>query len=67
MPDRAERDAYPIRGRDAVPVRFCTDRLAAMREPTFVGYSLGKWLDNDGDGRSARLEIETRHGHGPRT
>jgi len=49
------------------PSASCADRLAAMREPTFVGYSLGKWLDNDGDGRSARLEIETRHGHGPRT
>jgi len=66
MPDRAERDDYPIRGPDAVAVRICADRLAAMREPTFVGHSLGKWLGGDG-GRSARLETETRHGHGPRT
>jgi hypothetical protein len=37
------------------------------REPTFVGYSLGKWLDTDGDGRYDTLEIETRHVRGPRT
>jgi hypothetical protein len=37
------------------------------REPTFVGYSLGKWLDTDGDGRYDTFEIETRHVRGPRT
>src|SRR5215468_3078244 len=37
------------------------------REPTFVGYSLGKWLDTAGDGRYDTLEIETRHVRGPRT
>src|SRR5215468_5034053 len=37
------------------------------REPTFVGHSLGKWLDTDGDGRYDTLEIETRHVRGPRT
>jgi hypothetical protein len=37
------------------------------QEPTFVGYSLGKWLDTDGDGRYDVLEIETRHVRGPRT
>jgi hypothetical protein len=29
-------------------------------EPTFAGYSLGKWVDTDGDGRFDTLEIETR-------
>ena len=37
------------------------------QEPTFVGYSLGKWLDTDGDGRYDTLEIETRNVRGPRT
>lgn len=36
-------------------------------EPTFLGYSLGKWLDTDGDGRNDTLEIETRNARGPRT
>jgi hypothetical protein len=35
-------------------------------EPTFVGYSIGKWVDTDGDGRFDTLEIETRHFKGPR-
>ena len=29
-------------------------------EPTLVGYSIGKWLDEDGDGRYDTLEVETR-------
>ena len=29
-------------------------------EPTFAGYSLGKWIDEDGDGRYDVLEVETR-------
>ena len=37
------------------------------REPTFVGYSIGKWLDTDGDGRYDMLEVETRNLRGPRT
>jgi hypothetical protein len=35
-------------------------------EPTFHGYSIGKWLDEDGDGRYDALEVETRHFKGPR-
>jgi hypothetical protein len=34
--------------------------------PTFSGYSIGKWLDTDGDGRYDTLEVETRHIKGPR-
>jgi hypothetical protein len=29
-------------------------------EPTFQGYSIGKWTDEDGDGRYDVLEVETR-------
>jgi hypothetical protein len=29
-------------------------------EPTFAGYSLGKWIDEHGDGRHDVLEVETR-------
>jgi hypothetical protein len=36
-------------------------------EPTFLGYSLGKWIDADGDGRYDVLEVETRGFRGPRT
>jgi hypothetical protein len=36
-------------------------------EPAFVGYSLGRWIDQDGDGRYDLLEAETRHIRGPRT
>ena len=35
-------------------------------EPTFSGYSIGKWIDEDGDGRYDVLEVETRHLKGPR-
>jgi hypothetical protein len=35
-------------------------------EPTFQGYSIGKWVDDNGDGRFNRLEIETRYLKGPR-
>ena len=35
-------------------------------EPSFAGYSIGKWLDTDGDGRYDTLEIETRNMKGPR-
>jgi hypothetical protein len=36
-------------------------------EPSLAGYSIGKWIDEDGDGRFDVLEIETRGFHGPRT
>ena len=35
-------------------------------EPTFAGYSIGKWIDEDGDGRYDVLEVETRKFKGPR-
>ncbi|HLQ94614.1 MAG TPA: hypothetical protein VK148_31740 [Xanthobacteraceae bacterium] len=35
-------------------------------EPTFQGYSIGKWIDEDGDGVYDVLEVETRNFKGPR-
>jgi hypothetical protein len=29
-------------------------------QPTYQGYSIGRWLDEDGDGRYDTLEVETR-------
>src|SRR5258706_12764856 len=51
------------------PRRIFTDGVERPRptEPTFVGSSVGKWLDTDGDGRYDTLEIETRNVRGPRT
>src|SRR5262249_22298516 len=34
--------------------------------PTRGGTSIGRWIDEDGDGRYDVLEIETRHFKGPR-
>ncbi len=34
--------------------------------PTLQGYSIGKWIDTDGDGRYDVLEVETRGLRGPR-
>jgi hypothetical protein len=36
-------------------------------EPTYLGYSIGRWIDTDGDGRYDVLEVETRGFKGPRT
>jgi hypothetical protein len=36
-------------------------------EQTSGGYSIGKWVDTDGDGRFDLLEVETRNIRGPRT
>jgi hypothetical protein len=34
--------------------------------PSFEGYSIGKWVDRDADGRYGALEVETRGLKGPR-
>lgn len=34
--------------------------------PTYLGYSIGKWIDTDGDGRYDLLEVETRGFKGQR-
>jgi hypothetical protein len=36
-------------------------------EPSYLGYSIGRWIDTDGDGRYDALEVETRGFKGPRT
>ena len=48
--------------------RIYTDGRAwpSAVQPTFVGYSIGRWVDEDGNGRFDVLEIETRHFKGPR-
>jgi hypothetical protein len=35
-------------------------------EATYAGYSIGRWVDEDGDGRFDVLEVETRYLLGPR-
>jgi hypothetical protein len=35
-------------------------------EPSFIGYSIGKWIDTNGSGHYDELEIETRGFKGPR-
>jgi hypothetical protein len=37
-----------------------------VSEPSFQGYSTGKWIDMDGDGRYDVFEVETRNFKGPR-
>jgi hypothetical protein len=50
------------------PRRIFTDGRAWPKEieGTFNGYSIGKWIDDDGDGRFDVLEVETRGFKGPR-
>jgi hypothetical protein len=36
-------------------------------EPTYSGYSIGKWVDENGHGKYDALEVETRFIKGPRT
>jgi hypothetical protein len=38
----------------------------ATIRPAFTGYSIGKWVDDDGDGKYDALEVETRGFKGPR-
>ena len=49
--------------------RVYTDgrKWPAETEPTFAGYSIGKWVDENGDGRFDVLEIETRNIRMPHT
>jgi hypothetical protein len=52
-----------------MPRRIYTDGRAfpTDEEPSYVGYSIGHWIDEDGDGRYDVLEVETRNFKGPRT
>jgi len=53
---------------DEVPRRIYTDGRDWPNDetPSFNGYSIGKWIDEDGDGRYDVLEVETRYLKGPR-
>jgi hypothetical protein len=48
--------------------RIYTDgrSFPATLKPSFEGYSIGRWIDEDGDGRFDVLEAETRGMKGPR-
>ncbi|HWF93891.1 MAG TPA: hypothetical protein VG291_02925, partial [Xanthobacteraceae bacterium] len=35
--------------------------------PAYSGYSIGRWIDQDGEGRFGTLEVETRGFKGPRS
>ena len=52
-----------------MPRRIFTDGRAfpTDEEPSFIGYSIGNWIDEDGDSRYDVLEVETRNFKGPRT
>jgi len=54
---------------NVMPRRIYTDGRSFPKdaEPTFVGYSIGKWIDEDRDGKFDVLEVETRNFKGPRT
>ncbi len=39
----------------------------ADEDPSWMGYSIGRWVDDDGDGRYDALEVETRNLKNPRT
>jgi hypothetical protein len=41
-------------------------KFPADMEPRFLGYSIGQWRDEDGDGRYDTLVVETRGLKGPR-
>jgi hypothetical protein len=43
------------------------ENLGQELEPTFAGYSIGQWVDEDGDGRYDVLVVETRNLKGPRS
>jgi hypothetical protein len=54
---------------NVMPRRIYTDGRdwPTDAEPSLQGYSIGKWLDEDGDGKFDVLQVETRNFKGPRT
>jgi hypothetical protein len=51
-----------------MPRRIYTDgrSFPTDQEPAMIGYSIGTWKDEDGDGKYDLLEVETRNFKGPR-
>jgi hypothetical protein len=60
---------YILVGDQDQPRRVFTDGRDWPKsiEPTFAGYSIGKWIDQEGNGHYDLLEVETRAFKGPRT
>jgi hypothetical protein len=58
-----------VYGEGNMPRRIYTDgrSFPTDEEPTYMGYSIGKWIDEKGDGKYDVLEVETRNFKGPRT
>jgi len=58
-----------VYGEGNMPRRIYTDgrSFPTDEEPGYMGYSIGKWIDEDGDGKYDVLEVETRNFKGPRT
>jgi hypothetical protein len=56
-------------GEGNMPRRIYTDGrdFPKNEEPSYMGYSIGKWVDENYDGKHNALEVETRHFKGPRT
>ena len=61
-------DVTYINAENNQPRRIFTDGRAFPKDddPTWPGYSIGKWFDTDNDGRFDTLEVETRNFKGPR-
>ena len=59
---------YVIVGDQDQPRRIYTDGRAWPEEitPTYEGYSIGRWIDTQGNGTYDLLEVETRGFKGPR-
>jgi hypothetical protein len=53
----------------AMPRRIYTDGRdwPDNVDPSYFGYSIGRWIDQDGSGRYDLLEVETRNFQGPRS
>jgi hypothetical protein len=58
-----------VYGEGNMPRRIYTDgrSFPTDEEPTYMGYSIGKWIDENGDGKYDVLEVESRNFKGPRT
>ena len=56
-----------VYGEGNIPRRIYTDGrdFPKDEEPSYMGYSIGKWIDDDDDGKFDVLEVETRNFKGP--
>ena len=65
--DPAGRDLHLIEYATEVRRIFTDGRdWPTDRGTVYTGYSIGKWIDTDGDGRYDLLDVETRNFKGPR-